>query len=161
MIKLLTIIVPVWNQSELVVRALDSIPRRSDIKIIIVDDGSTDNSFQVVSQWQQAHQDVFDILVLHNTKNLGVGMSKRRAYALADSEFIYVLDSDDYLLTNNFNDLLDRLDFYRDYDIIRIDNELNDGRREHDSHTAGWSYLLRNRFKIDYPKVRKAEDWLY
>lgn len=88
-------------------------------------------------------------------------MSKRRAYALADSEFIYVLDSDDYLLTNNFNDLLDRLDFYRDYDIIRIDNELNDGRREHDSHTAGWSYLLRNRFKIDYPKVRKAEDWLY
>ena len=37
----LSILIPVWNQEELVIKALDSIPRRDDIEVLAYDDGST------------------------------------------------------------------------------------------------------------------------
>ena len=43
-----SIIMAVYNQPELVVRALDSVPRRNDIELIIIDDGSTDTSYEVL-----------------------------------------------------------------------------------------------------------------
>lgn len=41
---LVTIMVPVYNQEQLVIEALESIPKRSDIELIIIDDKSTDNT---------------------------------------------------------------------------------------------------------------------
>ena len=43
--KLLTIIIPVYNQETLVIRALESVPKRDDIEVIVIDDGSTDNTW--------------------------------------------------------------------------------------------------------------------
>ena len=42
--KLVTVIIPVYNQEELVIKALESIPKRNDIEIIVIDDGSTDKT---------------------------------------------------------------------------------------------------------------------
>lgn len=162
MTKLLTIIVPLYNRERLIIRALDSIPKRSDIEIIIVDDASTDNSLQLVNEWSKNNKQ-FKVILLHNQYNSGPGECKNIAYSLASAEYIYVLDSDDYILTDVFNDLLNNLKtIYSDYDIVRIKNRINTGEVDKKPHTAGWSYILKNRFKsVKYPKVRKAEDWLY
>ena len=159
---MLDIIIPVFNQEVLVIKALDSIPKRKDIRIIIVDDCSTDNTYANIENWILNNKDFFnDIILIKNDINLGVGKSMAKAYEISDNEYLYVLDSDDYLLTDRFNDLLNSLDKYKNYDVIRIDNEINDGTIEHGKHTSGWSYILRNRFKIKYPELRKAGDWLY
>jgi glycosyltransferase involved in cell wall biosynthesis len=39
-----SVIIPVYNQEVLVLKALDSIPTRDDIEIIVIDDGSTDDT---------------------------------------------------------------------------------------------------------------------
>lgn len=158
----LTIIIPVFNQEELVIRALQSIPKRKDIKIIVVDDCSTDNTYKNILKWREDNSNNFcDISVIKNDKNYGVGTSMNIAYKLADSKYLYVIDSDDYLLTDKFNDLLNNINKYSEYDIIRIRDELNDMSIDKKPHTAGWSYILRNRFSIDYPKLRKQGDWEY
>ena len=43
MIKL-SVVIPVYNQEDLIVRAIESVPKRDDVEIIVVDDGSTDNT---------------------------------------------------------------------------------------------------------------------
>ena len=163
MIKLLSLIIPVWNREDFILRALESVPKRNDIEIIIVDDNSTDNTNNIILEWRSNNISLFnDIIIIVNSENLGVGKSKKKAYEIAKGRFIYVLDSDDFIITDTFNYLLNNINKYDDYDIIRICNEINSGKIEKTSHTAGWSYILRNRFKnIKYPEVRKAEDWLY
>ena len=41
-----SVLIPVWNQESLIERAVHSIPRRDDIEIVAVDDGSTDDTLQ-------------------------------------------------------------------------------------------------------------------
>ena len=158
--NLLDIIIPVYNQEELIIRALNSIPKRKDIKIIIVDDCSIDNTLNNVILWQNEHKnEFFDIQILSNEFNVGCGVSKNKACKLANGEYLYIMDSDDYLLTSEFNNLLNNINDYKNYDIIRIDNEINNYHVEHSKHTAGWSYILKNRFNIEYPILRKTDDW--
>lgn len=160
--NLLGIVIPVYNQEELVIRALDSIPKRKDIKIVIIDNHSTDNTYQNILKWKEKHNDEFyEVVAIENEENIGVGASMNIAYKLIDSDYLYVVDSDDYIITEPFNNLINHLDDYKDYDIIRIDNEINDGHIEHSAHTAGWSYILKNRFTIEYPKLKKQGDWEY
>ena len=48
----LTVIVPVYNQENLILRALYSIPNRQDIHVVIINDGSTDNTKKkLMSLW--------------------------------------------------------------------------------------------------------------
>ena len=54
MIKL-SILTPVWNQEELVIKGLDSIPRRDDIEVIVRDDGSTDNTLANLKKYKAEH----------------------------------------------------------------------------------------------------------
>lgn len=159
MTKKFTVIIPLYNREDLILRALDSIPKRKDLEIIVVDDCSTDASLAKVENWKAQWGSSFaEIKILKNEQNFGVGYTKGRAYESAEGQWLVTLDSDDYFLTGEFEQLLEDVESYKNFDIIRFDNELNNGQVEHCTHTAGWSYLLRNRFNIKYPTVRKAED---
>ena len=43
-----SVIIPVYNQEELIIRCLDSIPKRDDIEIIVINDGSTDKTLHTL-----------------------------------------------------------------------------------------------------------------
>lgn len=135
MIKL-SIVVAVYNQEELIVRALDSIARRDDIEVIVLDDCSTDNTFKVVRDYADTHQDL-NIIVAQNSENKGFGITKNRMYDLASGEYITQLDSDDYLYTEDFNKVIDMLD---GEDIIYQDMRINDGSIFHitDENKTGY-----------------------
>ena len=57
MIKV-SVLIPVWNQEELVIKALDHLPRRDDMEIIVRDDGSTDNTLANLKQYKEEHPDI-------------------------------------------------------------------------------------------------------
>ena len=155
-----TVLIPTYNQEKLIIRALDSIPKRQDTRIIVVDDCSTDNTKSNVIEWADNHTNDFeDITVISTEVNSGAGVAKNIGCKMVDSEYLYIMDSDDYLFTDKFNDLLNHIDDYKDYDIIKIKNTINDGSVDIKPHTAGWSYILRNRFDIEYPTLRKTDDW--
>lgn len=89
--KKLAICVPTYNRSELLDRLLKSIPVMEDIVISICDDGSTDNTYQVV----QNHQSRVLINYVYQ-KNRGRAAALRKSILNSEAEFIMIVDSDDY-----------------------------------------------------------------
>lgn len=160
----LSIIVCVYNQEELVVRALDSIPRRGDVEVVIVNDGSSDNTRGVIDKYVADHGDLM-FTVAHLEKNGGLGHAKNVAYSLCHGDYIGELDSDDYLYTEEYNNVIDGIDY--DYDIIGYNLKSNDGTifdlNEDTVHglCAGILRMIKRDFMGDCrcPEIKAGEDW--
>ena len=89
-----SVIIPTFNRSEKVVRAVSSVLNQSfqDFEIILVDDGSTDNTHEALSKYMSA------IHYIKQPKNMGVSASRNRGIRSSVSPWIAFLDSDDYWL---------------------------------------------------------------
>lgn len=104
----LTVIIPVFNQEELVIKALNSIPARDDIEIIVIDDKSTDKTYANVLSYI-FHNEEKNITLLQNEENKGVGYTVNKGYDNATGEYVVLLGSDDYF-TSNFESAINELD---------------------------------------------------
>ncbi len=95
-----SIIVPVYNVEEYLPKCLDSLVTQtlSDIEIICVNDGSTDNSLQILEQYAR---DDFRIKIV-NQSNSGIGVVRNNALDLAQGEYIGFVDSDDWVSEKMF-----------------------------------------------------------
>ena len=157
--KKLSVIVPLYNLEELVVKALNSIPVRGDIEVIVVDDCSQDNSYKVVSDY--AKQSDLTIKLLRNEKNRGVGYTFNVGLDNAEGEFFTVLDSDDYFYTDVLNSVIDTLSADITYYDIRTNNgvvhSVNPGTK---LALCGNTKFYKRSFIGDLrcPEVRYAED---
>lgn len=162
MIKL-SIVVPVYNQEELIIRALDSIPKRNDIEIIIVDDCSTDLTFNNCYIWKQIHKDQ-KVIIIRLDENKGLGNAKNVGFDVASGEYVNQLDSDDYLITEQYEKVIDELD---GTDMVYSDIEINSGeifRINKDSQSqycSGCARFIRREFlgETRCPTIRATEDW--
>lgn len=119
----LSVIIPVYNQQDLVIRALESIPAREDIEIIVIDDYSTDNTWNNLLDYRNEHIEDKNIVLLYNKENKGVGYTVNKGYDSAKGEYIVLLGSDDYF-TDKFENSLKELD---GTDLIYFDLEVNNG----------------------------------
>lgn len=97
---LVTTIVPVFNRANMLREAVASVLAQSfrPIEIIIVDDGSTDETGTVADELARDHQEV---VVIHQP-NAGAGPARERGRLAAQGEFIQHLDSDDLLYPRKF-----------------------------------------------------------
>lgn len=120
----LSICIPLWNQEDLIVKALDSIPRRPDIEVIVRDDASTDRSLEVAKQYKEDHPNL-NLRVYANEKNCGVTGNSNRLLDDISGEYYHFLGNDDYLLTDEYNRVIDMID--GEYDIYYINLRINDG----------------------------------
>lgn len=95
----ISIIMPVYNVAEYVGECLQSILSQSlyDIEVICVNDGSTDNSLEILNNYANADK---RILVI-NKKNEGSGIARNTGLKLASGDFVYFVDSDDWLDNDN------------------------------------------------------------
>jgi glycosyltransferase involved in cell wall biosynthesis len=98
---LVSTIIPVYNRAAMVREAVESVLNQSyrPIEIIVVDDGSTDDTPGVVDRLARAWPDV--IRVIHKA-NEGPGLAREAGRNVARGEFIQYLDSDDLLLPPKF-----------------------------------------------------------
>lgn len=114
----LSVIVPVYNTSNYLRKCLDSIVNQSmkDIEIIIVNDGSEDNSETVIKHWMKNNKHVY---VKYLKKENG-GLSDARNYGVryATGKYIAFIDSDDYIDENLFKNLEKYMD--DDIDVIKF-----------------------------------------
>ena len=85
-----SIIVPVYNTEKYLKRCLDSIKSQSfkDYEVIIVNDGSTDNSSDIISKYS------YKVI---NQENQGLSMARNNGVKEALGEYLIFLDSDDYI----------------------------------------------------------------
>ncbi len=90
-----SIIVPVYNAVEYIEKCIDSICKQSmrELQIILVDDGSTDESLAICSRLQKADS---RIEVFHQ-KNRGASAARNQGMLYAKAEWIMFVDSDDWI----------------------------------------------------------------
>lgn len=121
----LSILIPVWNQEDLAIRALEHIPRRDDIEVIVRDDGSTDKTLPALLQYEREHPEL-RLTVYGNGKNMGGAWTCNRLIEAASGEWLHLHDSDDYVLTEPYNRMVTEwLAAYNKWDIITMDMEIN------------------------------------
>ena len=89
--KKLAICIPTYNRSKLLDRLLRSIPEIEDIMVSICDDGSNDNTLQVVKQ----HQSRITINYIHQ-QNSGRASALRKSILNSEAEYVAIVDSDDF-----------------------------------------------------------------
>lgn len=90
-----SVIMPVYNVAEYLPRGLESIISQTltDIEIICVNDGSKDDSLAVLNSFAQKD----DRIIIIDKANEGSGIARNTALAQAKGEYVYFVDSDDWL----------------------------------------------------------------
>lgn len=159
---LLTVIIPVYNQEKMVLEAIKSVPERNDIEILVIDDGSTDNTLEVLRQYQMTSSR--NMVVLYNEENKGVGFTVNKGYDYASGEYVVLLGSDDQLLPD-FNKVVEELD---GTDIVYFDLITNDKTILHLDEYSKWGLCgsvkcIKKEFigETRCPEVRAGEDWFF
>ena len=105
MINILSVIIPVYNVAEYLKQCLDSVYSqiRDNYEVILVDDGSTDNSGDICDEYKLKYSQT---IVVHK-ENGGLSDARNAGIKVATGEYIYFIDSDDWLAPNAISTLLD------------------------------------------------------
>lgn len=104
----ITIIVPIFNAEKTLVKCLDSISSQTytDYELILVDDGSTDNSLIICENYKENNKRT---KVIHQD-NGGVSSARNLGLKYADSDWITFVDPDDFAHPNYLKDLFGGVD---------------------------------------------------
>lgn len=114
-------IVPVYNSAKHLDKCLESILAQSiEKEIICIDDGSNDNSLNILLFY--ARQYPF-ITIIHSNQNNGQSNARNKGLDLAKGEYIYFVDSDDILINNHFPFILESFQ-HINCDIIKLQTYL-------------------------------------
>jgi glycosyltransferase involved in cell wall biosynthesis len=97
---LVSIIVPLYNHARYIEATLESfaVEGHPNLEVVIIDDGSKDDSFTVAQTWLERHPNVFTTVSLERQDNVGITKTLNRLLARTNGEFITMVASDDLLL---------------------------------------------------------------
>jgi Glycosyl transferase family 2 len=106
-----SVLTALYNYERHITKALDSAAAGSfeSIELVVVDDGSRDDSCAVARNWIESHEDVPALLVRHPI-NRGLGPARNTALEHARGELVFVLDADNLLYRRCIETLVDALD---------------------------------------------------
>ena len=121
--KKLSIIVPVYNTEKHLKKCFESIinQNNSEIEVVVVNDGSTDNSEAIIKEYTSKYKDLF---TYYKKDNTGVADTRNFGVEKATGEYIMFLDSDDYIdkkLYGNIKKYIDEKIELIKYKMQRID----------------------------------------
>lgn len=111
--KKVTIIVPIYNMEKYLVDCLESILNQSyrELEIILVDDGSTDNSKNIIEKYKKVDTRIISAY----QKNMGAPAARNLGIDMANGEYIMFFDSDDVLEKDGIKKLVGNV---KDADLI-------------------------------------------
>ena len=170
-----SIIVPIYNVEKYLERCIDSLIGQTldDIQIILVNDGSTDNSGKIAKEYAIKYQDK----IMYLEKENG-GLSDARNYGLlyATGEYIGFLDSDDYIDKEAYKTMYDKVK-QENADYIECDfiweypNKIKEDRRVEYKNkkemlafvrVVAWNKLIKREVieanNLKFPKGLRYED---
>lgn len=144
--KLVSIIVPIYNVENYLEECIKSIINQTykELDIILVNDGSTDNSFSICKKYQQIDKRI----VLINQKNKGLSGARNAGLNIAKGEYIQFVDSDDYLEINAIEKAVCEIESQKVKMVMYNYYNLDNGIREFD-----------NQFLKNKKKISKHEFW--
>ena len=105
--KNLSIIIPTWNSAKVTKKCVQTIQKHLkdfSYEVIIIDNGSTDNTIEVLSK-------IKDLKLIKNKENLGFSKANNQAVKIADGEVLFFLNSDMELIDNS---LIKMYEYFKD-----------------------------------------------
>ena len=117
--KLLSIIIPVYNVEKYIKKCLRSILEVDSgtlarMEVLVVDDGSTDNSGRIADQFAQKYPCV---RVIHK-QNAGVAAARNTGIRGAQGEWLYFVDSDDWMEQGGVRGICEAVLNHTDADVL-------------------------------------------
>lgn len=148
-----SVIVPVYNAEKYLSKCINSIANQTmkDIEIIMVNDGSTDSSLEIIEKYQNLYKNK---MIIIDKKNGGAGSARNIGLDIATGEFIKFVDADDYLKL----DVIDKMyNIAKEHKVslVRGNNQTIIGPFK-TIDTCSWSNLKGNQI-VD---VRKNKDYI-
>lgn len=117
-----TIIIPTYNVEDLILDTLNSIKKQTfkgSIETLIIDDCSTDNTIEVVEQFQKENPEL-NIRILKQEQNMRQGTARNRGVREAKGKYIFFLDGDDFLHEEAIEKMFARAE-EKQYDFVVCD----------------------------------------
>ena len=170
----LSIIIPAYNAEQYIKQCLDSILQNSKeslskTEIIVINDGSTDNTLKILESYNQ-HKNI----KIHTTKNQGVSAARNLGISLAKGEWVTFIDADD-TVNSNFSKVVSLVEnsrslfiIFSNYDIETTDKKiLTTQTLQSSMYLSGpWSKVYNRQFlvkhKILFEKdILMGEDMLF
>lgn len=131
-------IVPVYNTEKYLKKCLDSLVNQTykDFEIIVVNDGSTDKSSNIISKYQKKYKNIIVI----DKENEGLSMARNRGVQKSSGKYIIFVDSDDYVSNKLLEEVDKKID---DSDILRfqIATEDEDYTKINEYHEEGFESM--------------------
>lgn len=117
---LFSVIIPIYNVEKYLAETIESVINQSigfkkNIELILVNDGSPDNSEQICLEYKEKYPDNIKYI---NQKNSGVSKARNKGLSLATGKYINFLDSDDLWSKNTFKDVLKMFRKHCDLNIV-------------------------------------------
>jgi len=131
-----TIYITNYNYAKYIEQAVESILNQTfkDFELLIIDDGSTDNSREIISQYS----DVPQVKIIYQ-QNKGLNITNNIALRLAKGDYIMRLDADDYLESSAVQKMVDQLEInkklglvFPDYYIVDSDGNILERHKRFD-----------------------------
>lgn len=167
-----SVIVPVYNSYVYLQKCIDSIMKQTekDFELILINDCSPDNSQEIIDKYVNNYPDKIKCII--NEKNIGQGCSRVKALDIASGEYIFFVDSDDYISEDYLDRFLSEVK-KKKYDVVvaGYTKVIGDKLVKHDIVKNMWTlvcypvacckmyrkdFIIEN--DIDFSDVRIGED---
>ncbi|MCD9854167.1 glycosyltransferase [Epilithonimonas sp. JDS] len=184
--KKISIIIPLYNAEKYIVKCLDSIKIQDykNFEIIVINDKSKDNSWDVLNQYVSENLNI-NFIVINNEINLGLSKTRNKGIELATGDYILFMDNDDTLVdhlslqhfieaTENDPDIVigktrflqndepkeSRYHTLKNTKRTYLGNEIIDGFLSSQWAVTAWNKLYKTSF-INENKLRFLDDLLH
>lgn len=171
----LSIIIPIYNTEKYLDECIQSLLKQDisaeDYQIICVNDGSTDGSLNILQKYEAETSNI----IVVNQKNSGVCVARNAGIDIADGDYIWFIDSDDYIEKDILGNLMHKA-YSENYDRVIFGNYyFIDGKNSTEGMTVNtsWSdsivwrsifkreFIVQNNLYFHYGDLVYGEDALY
>lgn len=118
---MISVVVPVYNVQKYIARCMDSLVGQTfqgPYEIIVIDDGSTDDSIKIVEEYQKSYSNI----TIYKQKNSGQSVARNKGIQLATGKYIIFIDSDDALRLDSLQLLYDEMT-EADLDLVIFEHQ--------------------------------------
>ena len=146
-----SVIIPVYNTEKYLIRCLESVCNQTEenIEIIIVDDASPDNSWQLIEQYAAKDQ---RIVTIRHKQNKHLGGARNTGIKAATAEWLLFVDSDDYIAPNMVEIFFNKVVEYPDISLFICQHTIVYGAANfddfHNVNSVNSDTIIENPFEV-------------
>lgn len=137
--KKLSVIIPVYNTGDLLIKAVESVQNQTlnNIEVLLIDDGSSDGTEKICDELAEKYENV----CVYHKKNGGVSSARNLGLDKSNGEYIAFLDADDYVDADLYENALKSIG---SNDMIFFNYSMDENQKIYKVHQAALKKLCEN-----------------